>query len=79
MPKLETKYTNCQWHLSGDKNKFSPRCRSDVLSRDTWYNNITRIDIQNHFNYRRKGLMRKYPDLSLREIDLLLLETPEGK
>lgn len=69
----DPKYTGHQWHLPTTTFKlYDPRCKSDLDSRQIWYDNVTLTDMKNDLNFRRKVAMKKYPHLSLKEIELFL-------
>jgi len=69
----DPKYTGNQWYLPVKSIKlYSPRCKDDIDSRQTWYNNVTARDLAEDLKYRRKVAMKKYPNLSLAEIELFL-------
>ena len=52
--------------------RFNPACREDRISRNVWEKNITRGDYQRDVEYRRKRLMKMYPELGLEDIEYYL-------
>jgi len=48
---------------------FNPRCRSDLISMNTWKDNITNVDTANHIAFLRGKLMKRRPHLSAQEIE----------
>jgi hypothetical protein len=69
----DPKYTGNQWYLPTKSSKlYSPMCKADIESRQTWYDNVTVIDMKNDINFRRKVAIRKYPSLRPKEIELFL-------
>ena len=70
-------YTGNQWHLPVKTRKlYNPRCMSDIISRQTWYDNVTYPDMVTDMIFRKKIAMQKYPNLSMKEIDLFLRTSP---
>lgn len=69
----DPKYTGNQWYAPLKSiNLYNPRSKCDIDSRQTWFNNVTARDLAEDLKYRRKVAMKKYPNLSLKEIDLFL-------
>lgn len=54
------------------KGRFNPRCREDVISRNTWTGNVTNTDEARHAAYRRKIFMKEHPEIALRDIQYYL-------
>lgn len=71
------RYTGNQWYLPTKSSKlYDPRSKGDVDSRKLWYNNVTLTDLHNDITFRRKVAMKKYPYLSLKDIELFLKFAP---
>jgi len=52
--------------------RFNPTSWEDNKSRSTWTENITRADRARHAAFVRRGLMKKYPHLSLEDVEYYL-------
>jgi hypothetical protein len=75
----DPKYSGNQWYLPTKSSQlYNPRSKDDVDSRNIWYNTVIKTDLINDMKFRRKVAMKKYPHLSLRDIELFLkLRPPE--
>jgi hypothetical protein len=70
-------YTGNQWYLPINTRKlYNPRCKTDLVSRQTWYDNVTYPDLITDMKFRRKIAMRKYPNMNLTDIQLFLTTCP---
>lgn len=73
----DPRYTGHQWYLPTKTLKlYDPRCKADIDSRQTWYDNITLTDIENDRRFRRRVAMKKYPHLGSKDIQLFLKLAP---
>jgi hypothetical protein len=54
------------------KGRFNPASWEDNHSRSTWLENVTRGDRARHIAYLRNRLMKKYPKLSLEDVEYYL-------
>jgi len=71
------KYTGNDWHVpTTSKNIYNPRSKSDTVSRQNWYNNVLLTDHHNDIKFRRNVAMKKYPKMTLAEIELFLKTSP---
>jgi hypothetical protein len=62
------------------KGRFNPACREDVISRNTWKENVTNGDATRHTTHNRKRLMKTYPQTPLSDVDYYLeKERANGK
>ena len=63
-----------KWYPDGPatQGRFNPACREDRISCSVWTQNITRGDYQRDVAYRRRRLMKMYPELGLEEIEYYL-------
>jgi len=60
------------WHtITGPvtKGKFNHRSHEDQTSRMIWSANITKRDNMVHREYVRNNVMKKYPHISILEVD----------
>jgi hypothetical protein len=62
------------WSKDGvaTQDQFNPASWEDNKSRSTWVENVTKADKARHTVFVRKGLMKKYPHLSLEDVEYYL-------
>jgi hypothetical protein len=48
---------------------FNPRSRADVISMNTWNENVTKVDQVNHISFLRKKFMKRWPHAPLIAIE----------
>lgn len=60
------------FYYGGSVTNGRPLSTQDTVSRNTWTENITEGDRQREMAYRRKRLMKLYPELSLVDIEYYL-------
>ena len=71
------RYTGNQWYLpTTTKNVYNPRSKPDIDSRKNWYENVILTDHRNDIKFRRHVAMRKYPQMTMAEIELFLQVSP---
>ena len=63
-----------KWYPDGPvtQGRFNPASREDSTSRSVWTQNITRADYSRDVAYRRKRLMKMYPELTLESVEYYL-------
>ena len=63
-----------KWYPDGPatQGRFNPGSREDVTSRSVWEQNITRGDYERDVAYRRRRLMKMYPELTLEGVEYYL-------
>ena len=62
------------WYPDGPatQGRFNPASWEDNKSRSVWAENITRADKARHAGFVRRALMKKYPYLSLDDVEYYL-------